>query len=310
MKKDLNQEIQERIANAEKLKKGITFDWFKRFFDMLEKAGVSDETILKTMDYSLSVEGLEKITAKGNSEGFFNNKQSKEALDKFFEYMRRMAQNYGKDKFKEFLENALLQIADEYEEYKKYGHAKRTTLKNLFLKHLVLEHPEDVTFEYSGTPIEKMTEEDYSSLISLKIAGMEICDIKFEEVDGNPPIIQFTDFHTLSGLEKMGLGSHLFIEFCKQMAEHKPGYPVMAWNVMKGRDGEKVYSKWGAYPVRCYVDNDFWEFDTTPLSDEDVSDFYGDHGRIYYFSPERIEEISKQPTKRYGEQGKTEELTL
>ena len=310
MEKDINKKIQERIADAEKLKKGIIFDWFKRFFDMLCTAGVSDEIILKTMENSLSPEGLERITAKGNSEGFFNNKQSKEAVDKFFEYMKMMAQRYGKDKFKDFLENTLLQIADEYEEYKKFGHSKRTTLKNLFLKHLVLENPKDVIIEYSGTPIEKMSADDYSSLILLKIAGMEICDIKFEEAKGNPPIILFTDFHTLNGLEKMGLGKHLFIEFCKQMAIHKPGQPVMAWNVMKGRDGEKVYSKWGAYPVRVYVDNDFWEIDTTSLSDEEVNDFYGEHARIYYFSPEKIKELSEQLDKRYGKQRKTEKCVL
>lgn len=294
MNKDIKQEIQERIDAAEKLKKGITFDWFRRFFDMLEKSGVKEEIILKTMDYSLSADGLERITAKGNSEGLFNNKQSKEAIDKFFDYMGNMAQSYGKDKFKDFLENTLLQIADEYEEYKKHGHAKRTSLKNLFLKHLVLEHPEDVAFEYSGTPIEKMSAEEDTSLIFLKIAGMEIGDIKFEEVNGNPPIIQFIDFRTLNGLEKMGLGSHLFVEFCKQMTEHKKGYSVIAWNVMKGHDGEKVYSKWGAYPVKAYIDNDFLEVDTSPLTDEETDEFYGEHGRIYYFSPEKIEEISKQ----------------
>lgn len=310
MKKDIKQEIQKRIDIAEKLKKGITFDWFRRFFDMLEKAEVSDEIIIKTMDYALSSDGLERITAKGNSEGFINNKQSKEAIEKFFEYMGDMAQSYGKGKFKDFLENTLLQIADEYEEYKQHGHAKRTSLKNLFLKHLVLEHPEDVAFEYSGTQIEKMSAEENPSLILLKIAGMQIGDIKFEEVNGNPPIIQFTDFRTLNGLERMGLGSHLFIEFCKQMTEHKHSYSVMAWNVMKGHDGEKVYSKWGAYPVKCYVENDFWEVDTAPLTDEETDEFYGEHGRIYYFSPERIEEISKQPSNRYGKQEKAEDLVL
>lgn len=224
--------------------------------------------------------------------------------------MNNMAQNYGKDKFKAFLEKTLLQIADEYEEYKKNGYAKRTSLKNLFLKHLVLEHPEDVVFEYGGTPIEKMSADEYSSSILLKIAGMQIGDIVFEETNGNLPIVQFNDFRTINGLEKMGLGSHLFIEFCKQMVKYKQGYSVMAWNVMKGHDGEKVYSKWGAYPVECYFDKDFWEINTTPLTDEQTDEFYGNHGRIYYFSPERIEEISKWPNYRYGEQEKTEEFAL
>lgn len=310
MKNNTKQEIQDRISAAEQMEKGIMFDWFKRFFEMLESAGVSDEIIIKAMDYSLSADGLERITAKGNSEGLFRNTQSKVVIENFFEYMNNMAQNYGKDKFKVFLEKTLLQIADEYEEYKKNGYAKRTSLKNLFLKHLVLEHPEDVVFEYGGTPIEKMSAEEYQSSILLKIAGMQIGDIVFEEVNGNLPIVQFTDFRTINGLEKMGLGSHLFIEFCKQMVKYKQGYSVMAWNVMKGHDGEKVYSKWGAYPVECYADNDFWEIDTTPLTDEQTDEFYGNHGRIYYFPPERIEEMSKRPNYRYGEQEKTEELAL
>ena len=108
----------------------------------------------------------------------------------------------------------------------------------------MLEHPEDVVFEYGGTPIEKMSADEYSSSILLKIAGMQIGDIVFEETNGNLPIVQFNDFRTINGLEKMGLGSHLFIEFCKQMVKYKQGYSVMAWNVMKGHDGEKVYSKW------------------------------------------------------------------
>ena len=46
----------------------------------------------------------------------------------------------------------------------------------------MLEHPEDVVFEYGGTPIEKMSTGGYESSISLTIAGMQIAGIKFEEV--------------------------------------------------------------------------------------------------------------------------------
>ena len=37
---------------------------FKRFFEMLESAGVSNEIIIKTMDYTLCADGLERIAAK------------------------------------------------------------------------------------------------------------------------------------------------------------------------------------------------------------------------------------------------------
>ena len=84
----------------------------------------------------------------------------------------------------------------------------------------------------------------------------------------------------------------------------------MAWNVVKDKDGSKVYPKWGAYPVKAYVENDFWEIDTTPLTDKEMDEWYGAHGRAYYFSPEKIEEISKQPNNRYGKQEKVEELAL
>lgn len=307
---DIKQEIKERIEKAKALKKTISFEWFERFFDMLEKSGVSDEIIRKTMDYALSADGLERTTAKGNSEGFYKNKQSAQAISGFFEYMRNMAQNYGQERFKDFLENSLLQIADEYEEYKQNGFGKRTSLKNLFLKHLVLENPEDVVFEYFGTPIDKLSADEDLSLIYLKIAGMEIGDIKFQEQNGNPPAIHFTDFRTLNGLEKMGLGSHLFTEFCKQMTEHKTGYPVIAWNVMKGHDGEQVYAKWGAYPIMVGCENDFWEYDTTPLTPEETDKFYGDHGRLFYFAPETIEKLATKQNTRYGQQKQIEEITL
>lgn len=314
MENNIKQEIQDRISAAEQMTKVINFDWFKRFFEMLESAGVKSEIIIKTMDYSLSADEFERIIAfKVNGEGLmFRNRHSIVVIENFFKYMNNMAQNYGKEKFKDFLEKTLLQIADEYEEYKKNGYENGTTLRNLFLKHLVLEHPEDVVFEYGGTPIEKMSTGGYESSISLTIAGMQIAGIKFEEVKGNLPIVIFTDFRSIGDLKKMGLGSHLFVEFCKKMVKYKQGYSVMAWNVMKGRDGEKVYSKWGAYPVKCYFDKDkdFWEIDTTPLTEEQTDEFYGEHGRLYYFSPERIKEISKCPNYRYGKQEKTEEFAL
>ena len=307
---DIKQEIEKRIEIAKTIKKTISYQWFERFFAMLEMSGVNEEVIIKTMDYALSADGLERITAKGNSEGFEKLPKSKQATDKFFEYMTNMARTYGQEKFKNFLENSLLQIANEYEEYKQNGFSRRTFLKNLFLKHLVMEHPEDVAFEYTGTPLDKMSAEEDLSIILLKIAGMEISVIKFQEANGNPPAIHFIDFHTLNGLEKMGLGSHLFIEFCKQMTEYKHGYPIIAWNVMKGHDGEKVYSKWGAFPIRVGYENDFWDYDTTPLTPEETDEFYGEHGRLFYFATETIEKIAKQPNTRYGKQEKYEHRSL
>lgn len=83
MQNDIKQKIQNRIDNAEKLNKGLTFDWFKRFFEMLESAGVSNEIIIKTMDYTLCADGLERITAKGNCEGSFRNTQTKVVIEIF-----------------------------------------------------------------------------------------------------------------------------------------------------------------------------------------------------------------------------------
>ena len=37
MKNNTKQEIQDRISAAEQMEKGIMFDWFKRFFEMLEE---------------------------------------------------------------------------------------------------------------------------------------------------------------------------------------------------------------------------------------------------------------------------------
>ncbi len=307
----MKQGIQKRIDERFKDVKGISPEWFIRFFDMLDKCGVAQETISKALDFALSEENLNSTAKSSNRDGFNKDPRHTPAmLDEFFTYLTNISNEIGIDRFREFLEDTLSQMEIDFDDLSKQDHTKNTCFKNLFLKYLVKSHPKDVQLINSKTPIEELSPETDISTIDLKIGGMSIGDIHFEEVAGNPPMITFTDLRTLPGLERMGLGSYVFREFCKQVNEHKHGYSVLAWNVVKDKDGSKVYPKWGAYPVKAYVENDFWEIDTTPLTDKEMDEWYGAHGRAYYFSPEKIEEISKQPNNRYGKQEKVEELAL
>ena len=98
----------------------------------------------------------------------------------------------------------------------------------------------------------------------------------------------------------MGLGSYMFLEFCRQIDEFKPGYAAMAWSVKKGRDGSKAYSAWGGYPIDATFVNetDYWDLDTKGLTQEQIDAYEGQ--MLYYFPPEQVKKLASLPNNRYG----------
>lgn len=295
----MEEKIKTLIETKFETVKGISPEWFIRFFDMLESFGVNEDKISKALDFALSEQNL-NLTQRGNNRnGFDKNSRTTKMLDEFYALMQRLSKNIGEEKFRKFLEDSLDYMQAEYE---KFDNTSETCFKNLFLKCLVQAFPEELELVSGRTKLAEMSTESDSCTIDLKLGGMTIGDIHFEEVQGNTPLIIFTDLRTLPGLKRMGLGSYIFKEFCKQVSSYKPGYSVVAWNVMKDKDGSKVYPKWGAHPVKLEVKNDFWEVDPTPLTEEQTQAFYGDGSRIYYFSPETIALIGMQKNNRYGKE--------
>lgn len=315
MNEMLEKEITEKINEAEKSKKGYTLYWYRKFFSMLNKIDIDKNLIIETLNYFTTPEELNNISTKSNMFAFCSafNKNFYKNIDEFFSYLEDLSVKMGKANFKEFIENSLKQIMSFSEECKNMERPKRPTLTNLFLKCIVLKYPQDVQFSYQKLPVKDLTASSDEGIIKLNIASMEIASISFFEQQGNQPSIWFNDFRTAEGMEQMGLGTHLFKQFCKQIVKDKKGYSVCAWNVVNGHDGDKAYSKWGAYPICISIDNENVIYDISKKSDEEINKIYGDNSKIFYFTPEVIENFANNPNVKYGNQLKElneDELSL
>ena len=124
----------------------------------------------------------------------------------------------------------------------------------------------------------------------------------------NIPTIAFTEFRTIPGLERLGLGTYIFSSFCKEVNQNKPNYSVIALNVAKDKDGSKTYSAWGAVPVNNTWSDENGRTILDPMTDEEYKNHNGPF--IYYFSPSVVEGLSQIETEKYSKKEKQNESEL
>lgn len=292
----MNEVMQHKLNEFTIRKKNINPVWFERFFSMLEQVGIDEDLILNSMDMAFCEEFQSKYLASGKN--IFNNcEASQKTRDEFFKYMSDMARKMGPEKFKEFLENSLVEIQKDYKQYLEEGHSAKTNFVNLFMRRLVIENPQDVKIETTGTRIENVNENN-SGRIAVSIAGIEIGHLLYEGEGYDIPTITFTDFRTIPGLERLGLGSFMFTSFCREISQKRPECSVMAFNVAKGKDGEKTYLSWGAYPIVITLkDNEGKDIEIRPMTEEE----HVGNGHIFYFSPETVKKCSQKEIKQYSQ---------
>ena len=297
MRADLQARLNEFLGNT----KYINTDWFKYFFSMLDKCDVDENIIAKYMDYAFAPESIAgaKSSLGASKKNVFNNTvDSEKAIREFFDYMESISQTKGMEYLKTFLENGVGAIEADMATHKEEGHTKNTCFFNMFLRQLIKENPQGVKLESLGTHMKDITVGGMPGNIEVVMAGVSLGHLHFEEDKSNVKTIQFTEFRTLPGLEKLGLGSYMFQEFCREICAYKDEYSALAWSVKKGKDGEKAYSKWGAYPIDAtYSEDDGWGLNTTPLTKEEYDAWQGQ--MLYYFTPDMVKKNAAICSNRY-----------
>ena len=275
--------------------------------EMMERCGVDQETI--SLAIQLMVDDRCKYELGGSRMNLFsNNLFGNRCVGNFFNYLCGIEDKLGPDGMKEFLTATIYNISNNMDAYDQMDRSKPTNFMNLFLRELVIAFPEDVKLINSGTSMKDLGPNTNSGNIEAVIGGVCLGHIHFDEGKTNVNNIQFTDFRTLPGLEKRGLGSYIFGEFCRQVVAEKPGYTVTACNVANGRDGEKTYSNWGAYPTNNYMlDGYDFYYDEKPLTQEEL-DAWGDKPKLYYFTHETIQHLAEKESPQYGHDSETDEM--
>ena len=298
MREELRSQINENII---KLNPTINRNWFIRFFDMLDVCGVAEEKIEKAV--CLFFDEVNVKNTAVSHKMLMNGSKNQVIIDNFYNYIKSIIARDGADNFRDFLERTIDQMEVDYQNYEDIHHGtsyKKTNYTMLFLRNLALDYSQDVRLESQGVPMKNLQVNGSCGVIQATIGGAEIGHLHFEEVDSNQPHIQFTEFRTMPGLEKMGLGSYMFLEFCRQIDEFKPGYATVAWSVKKGKDGSKAYSAWGGYPIDATFVNetDYWDLDTKGLTQEQIDAYEGQ--MLYYFPPEQVKKLASLPNNIYG----------
>lgn len=295
----MNEIIKQKFDEFKERNKCINTDWFERFFNMLEQVGIDEELILRAADFAFNEENFSKYAPEGNKHVLSNNRYGIIVRDEFFKYMSDMAKKLGKDGFREFLESSIVEMEKDYNQHKQEQHSKKTTFINLFMRRLIIKNPQDVKLEFSGTKVEDIAHDSGYGSIDAVIAGVSIGHLHYEREETSNPIIAFTEFRTLPGLERLSLGTYIFTEFCKQVSENEQEYAVIATNVAKGKDGSKAYSAWGGYPVNVsYTAEKGVEVATEPMTDEEYQQT--NCSLVYYFSPKTVKNCSQKVVKRYS----------
>lgn len=287
--------LQQKLEQLKIKLKTINTSWFDRFFDMLDKVEIDEQTIIETMDFAFSDEMVRGYRMGGYYNIFNKNQKTKSIIENFFKYLSDMAENLGKEKFKEFLKNSLKQIKVDYAEYLKGKHSAPTNFFNLFMRNLVIANPQDVEMKHMGAKIENLSNEN-EGRIDVLLGGVSIGHLEYDQMESNTPLLSFFEFRTLPGLERLGLGTYMFSEFCREVVEKRPDYAVLACNVAKDKDGSKTYSAWGAYPVNTTFSNmDERIVDTIPITQEEYKNRPGPF--IYYFSPSVVKKCAENQVR-------------
>ena len=280
---------------------------FDGLIEMMERYGLDQETI--NLAIQLIVDDRCKYYIGGSKMNLLNNNSfGNQCVENFFNYLSGIERKFGPENMKVFLTNTIYKISDNMDAYEKLDRSKPTNFINLFLRELVILFPQDVKLMDLGVPMKDLGPNTDSGNIEAIIGGVYLGHIHFDEGKTNVNNIQFTDFRTLPGLERLGLGSYIFGEFCRQVVAEKPGYTVTACNVANGKDGEKTYSKWGAFPTNNYMlDGYDFYYDEKPLTQEEL-DAWGDNPKLYYFTHETIQHLAEKESPLYGHDTETDEM--
>lgn len=166
----------------------------------------------------------------------------------------------------------------------------KTNVFNLFMRELIIENPSEIKIKNTNIGDEIRMDLDF--------AGLSVGHLKYSEIPANVKTMEMVDFRMIPGLERMGLGKHMFCEFCRDVLARGSDYSVTAWCVMKGRDGEKAYSSWGGYPTFPVVDENGDMIVGKRLTDEEYAAI--DISLDYYFPNEIVLENSQKHSKIYG----------
>ena len=262
--------------------------WFNRFIVMLEECGVERSVINKAVKLIMDDDNKYAPTM-GNWGVFLNNPTIDRKIENFFTYMEQLALDKGTDEFRAMLERVIFGVEKNFLDLKESNEKITTNFFNLVMRQLLLENPQDAILIDTNDK-----EQAYGGRLDLVLGGVSVGHVSFGEESSDQQLVVFDDFRTLPGLEKMGIGSHLFRGLCKKVMEEKPGYSIAAWGVMKGRDGEKAYIAWGGLPVASISDIaegrilTSEEYDNAPRS------------LIYYFTNDIVRENAIKENNRYG----------
>ncbi len=296
----MQNKIQEKIQELKVKNKYISTEWIERFFNMLIKTEVDEQTLNNAIELAFSEEMMKSYDTSFSpkKDGLAKNTKAHEVNDEFFKYMGKIGQEMGLENFREFLQDSINNMQKDYEKYKSEKHGQKTDFVKLFIRQLITKNPENLKMEASETALKDIEPESNYGMLDAVFAGFSVGHIKFEETKSNVPFLMFTDFRTLPGLERMGLGTTIFSSFCKEVKENKPKHGLVAVNVKKGRDGEKAYSAWGAYPIRvsfCENEEIQTQIETKPMSEKE---YQATNSLCYYFPPQLVSKFSNKAIKQ------------
>ncbi len=268
---------------------------------MLDKYGLNEET--KELAIKLMIDERNEYSHGGLNTSYCLTAKHRGGVARanFFRYIDDLSQKYGEDFVRNFITNALSDVSANFDAYEGMNRHAKTNFVNLFLREVVEAFPQDVKIEMGSGKHLKDWGASGTNFGNLEatIAGVTIGHLHFEDGKTNVNNIQFTDFRTLSGLERLGLGTHMFSEFCRLVEEHKPGYTLLAFNVAKGRDGEAAYTRWGAYPTNSYrVQGYDFYFDEKPLTQEEYNVWQAN--MFYYFNQDVVHSMAETRSSIYA----------
>ena len=263
-------------------------NWFNRFVVMIEECGVESSIIDRAVTLMMDADNR-YLPIMGNMGVFLNNPKTDRKIENFFTYMEQLALEKGVDEFRAMLERVIGGVEKNFTDLKESKEKITTNFFNLVMRELLLENPQDamlINTNYKETV--------YGGRIDLVLGGVSVGHISFDEEYPDQQLIIFDDFRTLPGLERMGIGSQLFRGLCKKVMEEKPGHSIVAFGVMKGRDGEKAYTAWGGVPVVAISDISEGHILTSEEYDNAPRSIW------FYFNNDVVRENAAKENNRYG----------
>lgn len=291
-----------RLEMFKKNNLGFDPSFYVRFFNLLERHNIDENTIKKLMDYALNPECLEAIKLDYNSSCYMLTSRDenfrKGKCEEFFNWFKNRKRSMGQEWFASELKLICNNIDLSYNSHHTLEGNYKLPFPNVVISSQIIQKPEALQIET------KQLEEDGKKGIKINFEYNHnyVSGLTAYEINSTPPCLMLSGLILQSGFQHTGIEKAMLDALCVQMNRVYPGYGIIIDNfaAIKKRHIRQC-SNLGAVPINCKFDRETQTaiFNETPLTKAQVEKCFD--APYYYFDANTVKNFAENPEAKLGD---------